>query len=132
MSRLIVALGVLAVAWSARAKEVDVRFASVGPTAMKSVRRIELAATDLGNVVVRPWPRADAQLVATKSAADQTTLGRMRVEVAVVGDTMSVRFGELVGGAWAPLPAGARIDLVLNVPARLTELCAPPVPIATR
>ena len=57
-------------------------------------------------------------MMSLRSCAN-VSLQVMRVEVTVVGDEMSIRLGERVHGAWAPLREGSRIDLVMNVPARL-------------
>lgn len=119
MGRLLVACAALTFAYSARAEEIEVRRAAVGATPMKAVRRIAVDARDLANVVFRPWARSDAELVARKTATDRAALAAILVEVTVLGDTMSIRFGERVDGTWTPLRAGSRIDLVVDVPARL-------------
>lgn len=110
----------LAVASSAYAEEVEVKFASVGAKSLTQVRRIDIEPSSIQNLIVRPWARPDAQLVARKTAADKQALTVMRVEVTVAGDTMSIRIGERVNGAWAPLRSGSRIELVIQAPARLT------------
>ncbi len=129
MSRLVVAFVALALASSVRAEEVEVKSASVAATSMKKVRRIDFEASSLANVIVRPWARADAQFVATKTAADKAALDVMRVEVSVVGDVMSIRLGERVNGTWGPLRERSRIDLAIDLPARLMGIPKRPAPL---
>jgi hypothetical protein len=120
MRRLVVVWAALALGSSVHAEEVEVKFASVGAKSMTRVRRIDIEPSYIQNLIVRPWARPDAQLVATKTATDKLALTVMRVEVTVAGDTMSIRLGERVNGAWEPLRPGSRIDLVIDAPARLT------------
>ncbi len=85
MHRVLVACAALALACPARAEEAEVKRASVGAEPLKRVRRVDVDARDLANVVFRPWARSDAQLVARKAAADKAALAAIRVEVSVVG-----------------------------------------------
>ena len=122
MTRLLVCLFALTLGSVARAEVTEVKVVSVNAASMKDVRRIDVDPSYVANFVVRPWSRSDARFESRKAAADKAALAVTRVEVTVAGDRMSIRLGERVDGTWAPLRAGSRIDLVVDVPARLVGL----------
>jgi hypothetical protein len=112
----------LALASSARAEEVEVAYAAIPADAMKSVWRIEVGPTNGGEVVRAAWVKPVAQIIATKTAADKAALSVVRVSLFVEGERLSIRVGESVDGVLGPLRKGSKVDLTINLPARLIDL----------
>jgi hypothetical protein len=116
--RSLILLAAVAFAAPGHADEVEVRSRTRPAEAMRNIRRVEVGPTN-GEVVRTPWARGDAEIVATKTAADKAALEALRIHVALEGDRLSITVGENLGGVWTPLRSGSKVDLTIRLPARL-------------